>query len=136
MYPAKTTYRVIIQPNQAEEKRLKALWRKYRSVCGKWERLFPLIVAERDGQIVALLGAKAAPEAVILGPLVVDLPGNRLPVAMRMIDLCNMTLKAAGVSRYIFHVNRTAKAYYRSVLQLGLTPYDEDRKGYWFAAQI
>ena len=63
---------------------------------------FPTILAERDGELIGLMGTIPVNGAIVAGPLVVKVDGNPGPVMIRLVEAYDNLLRGIGVKCYLF----------------------------------
>lgn len=66
---------------------------------------FPTIIARRDSRIVGVLSTRPSREAVIAGPMRIDVEGNRVFVLKNLVESYERILRMAGVTMYNFHAD-------------------------------
>lgn len=95
MRPTSTHYRIS---TELDEPNLHVM------AQGLVPRRFPTVVAERDGQIIGFLGTHDRRDAILAGPLEVELPSgrHRAVVAMRLIQAYENVLTLAGIDHYFY----------------------------------
>lgn len=97
---------------------------------------FPTVIAIREGKLVGFLTTKKSKQAVIAGPLVMNGLVNKAIVAMRLAEGYEEVLSEAGVTDYIFSVDKGHK-WRRSVeVAFGIKPYGESDRAYWYRRHI
>lgn len=97
---------------------------------------FPTVMALRDGKLVGFLSTRASKKAVMAGPLVMNGLLSKGIVAMRLAEAYEQILSEAGVTDYLFSIdkgNKWAKIVQRA---MEITPYGESDKAYWFKRSI
>ncbi len=117
-----------------DEAAVKRMMRRFS--MGREAPGFPTVVAKRDGKLIGLLSTRPVTEAIVAGPLIVDLP-TRGVVTMRLVEAYDIVLRRAGVKNYLFHVKK-GKAWAEQVERaLGVAPYTEDGHGnLWFKRDL
>ena len=96
---------------------------------------WPTLVAKRGKKVVGFLGTIPSKEAVIAGPLAVDLEEIENPafVALRLFDLYDQILYTAGIEVYLFTVEVGNKKQISLIERsFGLEPYTEQDGMAWF----
>lgn len=98
MHPETTSYRLM---NPEDKPRLRYLAKKWGQPLQKLG--FPTVVAWRDGKIIGFISTLPRNDAVVAGPLVVDIM-NAGMVVLRLMEAYERVLGMAGASLYNIYV--------------------------------
>lgn len=129
MIPTRTTYRLAKSP--ADYRRCRALQTTPDTLS------FPTVMAERDGAVIGFLATQPRRDLLVAGPLVTTLTGQAAAILiMRLIDAYEAVLRQAGVTLYLFSVERTNTAWLAKVAALGATPYEQGDTLVWFKREV
>lgn len=97
-----------------------------REEGGKDQKLsFPTVLALGDDRkLVGFLGTTIQDKMIVAGPLILKSDRRRVRAAIRLIDFYEITLRALGVSRYIFYTEEN------SIIDKGLKRINVDMEPY------
>ena len=79
---------------------------------------YPTLVAEREGEIIGLMGTLRSDKAVIAGPVYVSIPNS--PVSYRLIEVYEQYLKSKGIKKFIFSVDVDNHKWLNMVQRVGV----------------
>lgn len=134
MKPESTTYRLIHEKTAPEVPAIRYLWKKHK--MGRLRPLgYPTVIAERDRKIIGFLTTSPRKDMISAGPMVVDVDGHKIMVAVRLVDFYERILLTAGVTEYLFRVKRDAPKSYLDAIS-GCSKYGEDEDGYNFVRHL
>ena len=132
MYPRDTTYRLAQTP--MDYRRCHALMAQ-RNVVRRIKR--PTIMAERGGALIGMLATEAMDTMIVCGPLVVSKDLARPAfVVIRLVELYEALMRAAGVRVFVFAVPRQNARWMNWLLTLGLEPWQQQGEDIWFWREV
>lgn len=133
MHPQTTEYRLASTPYQY--KALHALRKASESPEVAFG--FPTVYAVRDGVLMGFLGTLKAKDAIVAGPLVIDPTAKAQGLlAMRLVEAYEEILTQAGVTSYIFGIDKANASWRALVEKRGFTPYADDDTDTWYIKEI
>lgn len=84
---------------------------------------FPTVLAEKDGEILGLLGTLVKSNLIIAGPLVIKKDRPRYFTIIRLVEAYEAAMLSLGVTSYIFGTSDPKFLQYAK--ELGLESYAE-----------
>ena len=135
MHPTTTTYHLATSPR--DYRFCQALY-KAAEPDGPPVRLgFPTVYAQREGAIIGFLSTNTKHKAVIAGPLTID-PTLKQPIfiAIRLVEAYEEVLKAAGVTAYLFHVDKQKASWLNAIQRSDMQPYGGTDDALWFKREV
>lgn len=111
-----TTYRLIGRKDYRAAHQFIASEGFARSTLG-----FPTIVAEREGELIGLLGTVIKDNMILAGPLVIKSDRPRSFTLVRLVEAYEAAMRHIGVKSYIFGSDNPKLLEH--LTELGLKPY-------------
>ena len=97
--------------------------------------LWPVVMAERDGELIGVRVTQNREDLVVAGPLRVSL-GNPSFVALRLIETYDTILNEKGIKAYYFSVDSQDTRWNQAILKTGVE-YKGEVNGYeWYVRQL
>lgn len=130
MIPRDTVYRLA---TTGDLRRCHALMR----VQGQTATLSWLtVIAERDGHLLGFLSTSLK-KAVVAGPMFIDASAAKPGwVAMRLVEALENVLIAAGVTIYLFAVDKSNTPWRRTLEKVGIVPYQHGDTVDWYQREL
>lgn len=135
MYPRDTQYYLVTR--QPDYKRCQGLLRQTEFPARQLH--FPTVMALRGDKLLGFVTTTTqVPRApVCAGPLVLDPHLSRpIFVAMRLMEGYEQILEAAGVTSYIFGIDKTHPQWFAAMQRLGMPRYRETDEAWWFQRRL
>lgn len=96
---------------------------------------FPTIMASREGEVVGMIGTRPHKDAIIAGPLLVNLPHPQV-VILHLFDSYELVMRKLGVEAYHFSIDKSNEQWKHIVEKaLSLEPYGETDE-YWYRRSL
>lgn len=133
MKPAHTLYRLAHSPKDYGACHWLAAQREMPVKRLSW----PTVVAERDGEVIGFLATQPRDDAIVAGPLAVGDVPRPLITIIRLIDAYENVLRAAGVSSYLFAVERDNPEWQALIDKAGeMQPHKTTEDAVWYLRRI
>lgn len=131
MRPSSTSYR-LARPG-GEYNKLYAMMQ--RNGFPKLPLGWPVVVAERDGEVIGFLGTKKSDETFEAGPLVID-GGSNPFLFIRLVEAYENALRICRIRAYWFSVARSNLKQVARVKALGMNPVHETPEAFVFKREL
>jgi hypothetical protein len=119
MHPVTTSYYLATTPQ--ENRRC----REFLAANGEHPGLnYPTVYAERGGQMVGVLSSHHRQQCLAAGPLLV-ITKHPAIVGMRLLEAYESVLAHAGITSYLFTIEKSLPHWRRAVESFGLQPLRE-----------
>ena len=94
---------------------------------------FPTVFAKRHGQVVAVLSTLPIKDAIVAGPLHIDVEGNPSFVFMRLVDAYDGVMQKLGITGYTFYTKKDDTKYLKAIRAMEVKElYTDENDRVWF----
>lgn len=98
---------------------------------------FPTILAMEDDEVVGVLGTNVTQKYILAGPLVLKSDRKRSFTIIRLVELYDATMRAAGIRSFIFATDLSNTRWLEYIDKvLGFKPYTIKHGKAWFIRNL